>query len=44
MSATSGFRASGSNTPSSIFLWFSVLLISMGTLPYLIPYYLQLKY
>ena len=44
MQATRSFRSNGSNTLSSIFLWFSVLLISLGMLPNLIPYYFQLKY
>ena len=44
MPATRSFRSNGSNNLSSIFLWFSVLLISLGMLPHLIPYYFQLKY
>jgi len=44
MQVTRSFRSNGSNTLSSIFLWFSVLLISFGMLPHLIPYYFQLKY
>ena len=44
MHATRSFRTNGSNTLSSLFLWFSVFLISMGTLPHFIPYYFQLKY
>ena len=44
MQVTSVFKSKGSNALSSLFLWFSVLLISLATLPHLIPYYFQLKY
>ncbi|AIQ96134.1 hypothetical protein EW15_0042 [Prochlorococcus sp. MIT 0801] len=44
MQTTRSFRSNGSNTLSSIFLWFSVFLISLGTLPHLVPDYLKLKY
>tara|TARA_B100000579_G_C22708886_1_gene793533 strand:+ start:534 stop:782 length:249 start_codon:yes stop_codon:yes gene_type:complete len=43
MQITRSFRSNGSNTLSSLLLWFSVLLISLGMLPQLIPYYLHLK-
>ena len=44
MQLARSFRSNGSNTFSSLLLWFSVLLISLGTLPHLIPYYFQLNY